>query len=92
VTNILEEAGYFWWKRSHRFHRVRCTVVRHEGNHDSELEDLTNKSEALSNLYHILLLRKIGIDDQELNTIAYRSIRSYGNPPSLMPVCSQRVL
>lgn len=59
---------------------------RHDGTYDSELEELHKKSEALSNLYHILLLREIGIDDQRLNAIANRGIRSYGIRSSFVDV------
>jgi hypothetical protein len=50
---------------------------RHEGNYDNELEDLHKKSDALSNLYHILLLREIGVDDQRLHALATRGLRSF---------------
>jgi hypothetical protein len=50
---------------------------RHEGKYDKEIEDLHKKSEALSNLYHLLLLREIGIDDESIRGIAYRSLRSF---------------
>jgi hypothetical protein len=59
---------------------------RHEGNYDSEPEDLNKKSEALSNLYHILLLREIGIDDERLRAIANRGARSYGIKSSFVDV------
>jgi hypothetical protein len=58
----------------------------HEGKYDSELEDLHKKSEALSNLYHIFLLREIGIDDERLRAIATRGIRSYGIKSSFVDV------
>lgn len=59
---------------------------RHEGKYDSELEDLHKKSEALSNLYHILLLREIGIDDEQLRAIAERGLRSYAIRSSFVEV------
>jgi hypothetical protein len=59
---------------------------RHEGNYDNELEELHKKSEALSNLYHLLLLREIGIDDERLHMIAARGLRSYGIKSSFVQV------
>jgi ApeA N-terminal domain 1/Apea-like HEPN len=59
---------------------------RHEGKYDNELEDLHKKSEALSNLYHILLLREIGIDDPSLNAIAHRGLRSFAVKSSFVDV------
>jgi ApeA N-terminal domain 1 len=50
---------------------------RLEGKYDNEIEDLHKKSEALSNLYHLLLLREIGIDDESLRAIAQRSLRAF---------------
>jgi hypothetical protein len=44
---------------------------------DNEIEDLHKKSEALSNLYHLLLLREIGIDDESLRRIAQRQLRAF---------------
>jgi hypothetical protein len=49
---------------------------RHEGSYDNELDDLHKKSDALSNLYHFLLLREIGVDDERLRWIATRGLRS----------------
>lgn len=59
---------------------------RHEGKYSDELEDLHKKSEALSNLYHILLLREIGIDDTTLNAIAHRGLRSFTIKSSFVAV------
>jgi hypothetical protein len=59
---------------------------RQEGNYDGELEDLHKKSEALSNLYHILLLRTIGIDDERLRSIASRGLRSHTIKSSFVEV------
>lgn len=59
---------------------------RHEGRYGDELDDLHKKSEALSNLYHILLLREIGIDDPTLNAIAHRGLRSFRVKSSFVDV------
>jgi hypothetical protein len=59
---------------------------RHEGKYDDEIEDLHKKSEALSNLYHILLLREIGIDDERLPAIIDRGLRSYAIKSSFVEV------
>jgi ApeA N-terminal domain 1 len=59
---------------------------RHEGNYDNELEDLHKKSDALSNLYHILLLREIGVDDQRLHALATRGLRSFDIKSSFVEV------
>lgn len=50
---------------------------RHAGNYDNELEDLHKKSEALSNLYHLLLLRTIGIEEKRLRTITSRGLHAH---------------
>lgn len=59
---------------------------RHEGNYDNELEDLHKKSAALSNLYHLLLLRTIGIDEERLRAIAGRGLRSHSIKSSFVDV------
>lgn len=59
---------------------------RHERKYENELEDLQKKSEALSNLYHILLLREIGIDDERLRTIADKGLRSHAIKSSFVEV------
>ncbi len=59
---------------------------RHEGNYDNELEDLHKKSAALSNLYHLLLLRTIGIDEERLRAIAGRGLRSRSIKSSFVDV------
>lgn len=58
----------------------------HEGKYGDELEDLHKKSEALSNLYHILLLREIGIDDPTLNAFAHLGLRSFAVKSSFVNV------
>jgi hypothetical protein len=50
---------------------------RHVGNYDNEVEELHKKSQALSNLYHLLLLREIGVDDERLRHIATKSLRAF---------------
>lgn len=59
---------------------------RHEGRYDNELEDLHKKSEALSHLYHILLLKEIGIDDATLNAVVHRGLRSFSVKSSFVEV------
>jgi hypothetical protein len=57
-----------------------------DGNYDGEMVNLHTKSEALSNLYHVLLLREIGIEDDRLRTITYRGLRSYEMKSSFVRV------
>jgi hypothetical protein len=59
---------------------------RHDGNYDNEVEELHKKSEALSNLYHLLLLREIGVDDERLRHIATKSLRAFRIKTSFVAV------
>jgi hypothetical protein len=59
---------------------------RHDDGYKNEVEELHKRSEALSNLYHILLLREIGFDDERLRFIATRSLRSFRIRSSLVAV------
>jgi hypothetical protein len=59
---------------------------RHCSNYDNEVEDLRKKSEALSNLYHLLLLREIGVDDERLRHIATKSLRGFRIQTSFVAV------
>jgi len=50
---------------------------RHGGSYDVFLQELRTHSEALSKLYHVLMLHEIGIDSKTINDWLLRGFKSY---------------
>jgi hypothetical protein len=59
---------------------------RHATRYVKGIEDLHQKSEALAYLYHVLLLREIGVDDAMLHDIVYRGPLSHRIKSALVDV------
>jgi hypothetical protein len=59
---------------------------RHGHGYENEVEELHKRSDALSNLYHLLLLREIGIIDERIRVIATRGLRSFRIKTSFVAV------
>jgi hypothetical protein len=59
---------------------------RHLSNYSSDLDDVHKKSEALSFLYHVLLLQQIGVDTNILRASVYGGFRAHRIKSTLVEV------